>query len=331
MFDIFSIAALFGYAFFLRIVLPGIIWTSAMCPMAVWLTTHLFEGRWNAAVAIGTSLAVGLVLTWVVDLLRSQIYPVYEGRSLWIPWVSRKLQARLRRKVERCYQRAERERDRQSSLRKETWYWLRMFPIGLDGKPSVLRPTLLGNVMAAYEDYPLSRYGMDPVFYWYRVWLKLPESIQKEYSLVSAEAQWLVYTSVVLCVSAVLYFGYFVLTLLVRYFELPFVTMAELNSASVWPPGLLLLLSLAGSYLSYRFSISPHRRVGEYFKSIFDDFRGELKVASAPEVASEKPRYRDAWAYLQYGLKRCPNCNQYYPVAKNICPYCSGPSSQRGE
>ncbi len=331
MFDIFSIAALFGYAFFLRIVLPGMIWAIAMCPMAMWLTMHLFGGRWSIAVAVGMLLAVALVLVWVVDLLRSQVYPVYEGRSLWIPWASRKLQARLRRKLESCYRRAEQERDRQSSFRQETWYWLRMFPIGPDGKPSVRRPTLLGNVMAAYEDYPLSKYGMDAVFYWYRIWLKLPESVQKEYGLVSAEAQWLVYTSVVLCISAVLYFGYTVLTLLARYFELPFLTVAGLDSALVWAPGLLVLLSLAGSYLAYRFSINAHRRVGEYFKSIFDDFRSELKVASAPEAASEKPQYRDAWAYLQYSLKRCPNCNQYYPVAKDMCPYCSGQSSQQGE
>jgi len=328
MFDIFSIKAFFGYPFFLRIVLPGTIWAGAMYPMATWLTTYLFEGRVNIALVVGILLAVGFVLVWVVDLLRSQVYLVYEGRSFWIPWAKRKLQAKLERKVERGYKSAEKEQDRQSSFYKETWAWLRMFPIGLDCKPSVKRPTLLGNVMAAYEYYPLSRYGMDSIFYWYRLWFKLPESIRKEYSLVSAEAQWLIYTSVALCISAVLYFVYLVLTLLARCFALPFLSVAGFDSALVWPTGLLVLLSLAFSYLAYRFSISAHRRVGEYFKSIFDDFRGELKVPSAPEAANEKRKFQDAWAYLQYGLTRCPECNKYFAVAEDKCPYCSGRSSQ---
>ncbi len=331
MFDIFSVTALFGYAFFLRIVLPAIIWGSVMWPMAVWLATHFYGGPWTAGVAIGSLLAVGLILVWIADLLRNQIYPVYEGRSLWIPWASRKFQARLTRKVEKFYLRAEQEGNRQSSLRKETWYWLRMFPIGLDGKPRVLRPTLLGNVMAAYEDYPLSRYGMDPAFYWYRVWFKLPENIQKEYGLVSAEAQWLTYTSVILCIGAVLYFAYLVLTLLAKQFAFSFLVAAGLHSALVWPPVVLLLLSVVGSYVAYRFSINAHRRVGEYFKSIFDDFRGELKVASASDITHEKSRYRDAWAYLQYGLQRCSNCDLYYPVAKDSCPRCSSQASERAE
>lgn len=329
MFNIFSISstAFFSYPFFLRVLLPGIIWVGAMCPMAMWLTTDLFEERVSTALAVGILLAIGFVLVLVVDLLRSQVYLVYEGRSFWIPWARRKLQAKLERKVETNYENVEREQDHQSSFYKETWFWLRMFPIGLDGKPSVQRPTLLGNVMAAYEYYPLSRYGMDSIFYWYRLWFKLPEGIRKEYSLVSAEAQWLIYTSVALCISAVLYFAYLVLTLLARWFVLPFLSLAGFDSALIWPTGLLVLLSLAVSYLAYRFSIGAHRRVGEYFKSIFDDFRGELKVATASEAAKEKLRFQDAWAYLQYGLTRCPECNQYYPVAEDKCPYCSCHSS----
>ncbi len=322
MFDISSITAFFGYPFFIRVVLPSIIWVGAMYPMTMWLKTHLFDERVSTASAAGILAAVAFILILVIDLLRSHVYLVYEGRSSWIPWARRKLQAKLARKVERYFQRAEQEQARQSSTYKETWSWLRMFPIGLDGKPSVQRPTLLGNVMAAYEYYPLSRYGMDSIFYWYRLWFKLPESIRKVYNLVSAEAQWLIYTSLALCISAIVYFAYFSLTLLARYFTLPFLSEGGFDSALIWPSGLLVLLSLTGSFLTYRLSIVAHRRVGEYFKSIFDDFRGELKVPSAFEAASERSMFQDAWAYLQYGLGKCPKCNQYYPAEEDKCPYC---------
>lgn len=43
-----------------------------------------------------------------------------------------------------------------------------------------LLPTQLGNILRAAEDYAKSNYGMDAVFWWPRMWLILPETVQHE-------------------------------------------------------------------------------------------------------------------------------------------------------
>jgi hypothetical protein len=42
-------------------------------------------------------------------------------------------------------------------------------------------PTRLGNILLAAERYPLSRYGMDTIYFWPRLFPLLPEKFQNEY------------------------------------------------------------------------------------------------------------------------------------------------------
>jgi len=44
---------------------------------------------------------------------------------------------------------------------------LRRFPLNDAGDFIARYPTRLGNLLTAYEEYPLRVYGMDSVFYWY--------------------------------------------------------------------------------------------------------------------------------------------------------------------
>src|SRR3954451_16208119 len=40
---------------------------------------------------------------------------------------------------------------------------------------------VLGNVLLAGERYPLERYGVDPIFFWPRLYPLLPEQFQRDY------------------------------------------------------------------------------------------------------------------------------------------------------
>ena len=59
---------------------------------------------------------------------------------------------------------------------------------GLDRKmvlapaASLRMPTRLGNILRGYEQRPYEKYGLDSIICWSRLWLVLPESIQKELS-----------------------------------------------------------------------------------------------------------------------------------------------------
>jgi len=51
---------------------------------------------------------------------------------------------------------------------------------GYPSKKDQLLPTQLGNIIKAAEDYAQSRYGMNTIFWWPRLWLLLPEPIQRQ-------------------------------------------------------------------------------------------------------------------------------------------------------
>lgn len=51
---------------------------------------------------------------------------------------------------------------------------------GYPSQEDKLLPTQLGNILKAAEDYAKSNYGMDIVFWWPRLWLILPETVQQE-------------------------------------------------------------------------------------------------------------------------------------------------------
>ena len=62
----------------------------------------------------------------------------------------------------------------------ELWSEIRQFPADEHDHYIATRPTKMGNILASYEDYPDSRYGMDSVFYWHRLWLIVDKDTREE-------------------------------------------------------------------------------------------------------------------------------------------------------
>jgi hypothetical protein len=74
-----------------------------------------------------------------------------------------------------------------------------------DRRPHAIWPTRFGNVISSYEYYSQERYGMDSAFYWYRIWLILPDDTRKEYDNSWSLGQVWLYISAASAAAVVLY------------------------------------------------------------------------------------------------------------------------------
>jgi len=300
----------------MRLVLPGALAVALVSPF-IRLPDNLMgahlEEIWRPVALL---LLRVIVFGGLVALLSDEIYKVYEGRAWWPKWLfvfcMKWQQSRVRRLLE-LDQRAKIGKD--SVRRAEIWYRLRRFPTDDEGKRNASHPTLLGNILAEYEGYPKSRYGMDSVFFWYRVWFVMENERKKE-----VDASWSIADGL-LALSAVSFGGsllWFVagLVQLVSFLHLLF-----RSSISPFGGGLLLLLL---GYIFYRLSLPYHRANGEIFKAIFDLYRDRISAMTRLGTA-ESMKWEGTWSYLQYLKVACMSCKKHYSFAQDPCPFCKCP------
>lgn len=323
----FGIPTEFGISFFFRTFLPGLI-TSLLIfysllpayPGVFELWTQLSLEQ-TAAVLTVSGLLIGMVIT-ANDYA---IYTFYEGRFGWPAWLKKRLTARLARKVASLHDRNSQIENESDALkmrlkmetpsqernqiltklraldaeRNEIWSSLRGFPsspssVNDSSKQQELRrearfPTLLGNIFAEGEDYPLIRYGIDPVFYWYRLTQVVPKDNLQALDKIKATSDFLIYTSTILAFYGPIY--------LITYF-----------AEQLYPSALGVgLTALALSYILYRMSLGSLREYSEYTKSLYDVYRAELKKMLLEETTTENVNkemdfWERHWRYLQYGM-----------------------------
>ena len=156
--DLFSIASKWGFSSLYRIVLPGLVWALLLLPLANPLVPPLLRID-ELADLVAVLLPEVLILGLFSILCRGIIYRIYEGRLLWPQWAHRRLTKRVNDRVRKRLAEAG-KLDTSSARYKELWYWLRTFPVDHKGDPVARRPTMLGNILEGYEEYPLRRYGV---------------------------------------------------------------------------------------------------------------------------------------------------------------------------
>ncbi|MCI5122446.1 MAG: hypothetical protein D3908_14900 [Candidatus Electrothrix sp. AUS4] len=241
------------------------------------------------------------------------IYMALEGRRYWPKWLRNWCQhseeKRLKKYLEE-YNQVKVKEDNQAARVKylELSVELRRFPLDYKGNPNVNYPTRLGNLLSAYEDYPLRSYGMDSFFYWYRIWLAIDEDLREHIDTQQALADSSVYMTVALFFTALILTAYALIQQMGIRLITPFPTSKLLLFSAFF--------SMFLSWLLYRASLHLHATFGELYKSMFDMHRDKVSVDDVIDRvyfltkdesiknASSSEKYIIAWRYLHnYKIK----------------------------
>lgn len=303
------------FPIFMRVILPGSLASAIVYPFTGLrgdFISSQFKDVWRELVLL---LAAVFVFGAIISALSREMYKIYEGRILWPQGLFDWFRARHQAKIGKLLAKADRADKAGRPLRyDEIWYRLRMYPLNADGDPYASHPTLLGNILAEYEDYPRTRYRMDSVFYWDRIWLAMDKEKREQ-----VDAEWSVADGF-LGLSAVSFCGgiIWISAAVLKYLSLPLphVPFGAPKGSAI---GGIILLALG--YGFYRLSLPFHRSNGETFKAIFDLYRVRIQEMLRLGPA-EFAAWENTWAYLQYLLVSCASCGNQYAVAKPRCERC---------
>jgi hypothetical protein len=110
---------------------------------------------------------------------------------------------------------------------------------------------------------------LDAVFYWYRLWVVLDKDLRDEIDNAQAVVDSTVYISFALYVSGLAMLIYAGLSLVRLHFKLLYVPTPSV--LFVMGVGCLII-----GFVIYRLSLPAHAQFGEFYKSIFDQYRSKL-------------------------------------------------------
>src|SRR5262249_58959959 len=124
------------------------------------------------------SLAV-VACGWALVVADMPIYMLFEGRRYWPAWIRDLLLRREARRLKYLRDLLDKpDIDRRRFLEVGVEYGL--YPTNESGEAYVAHPTRLGNIVEGFESYPTVKYGLDSVFYWFRVWVSLDKDLREE-------------------------------------------------------------------------------------------------------------------------------------------------------
>jgi hypothetical protein len=323
-----KVVPLVRFPILMRVILPGGLATALVYPLLLDRYKSLafsrpleFRENWQEL-----ALIAGMVFIFgaLASALNGEVYKIYEGRVLWPRRLLKLATARQEARLEKLlWKRDEAQRADRKTEYAELWYQLRLYPVDPQGKQYADRPTLLGNILSGYEDYPDKRYGMDPVFFWPRLWLEMDKKKKEE-----IDSGWCVADGF-LSLSAVSFLGgaLWVLTYLLAATGILRFDVRLPWSGTLLPGIFFILLG----YAFYRLSLPFHRQNGELFKSIFDLYRDKIWCLTTMKP-NETDIWNSTWGYLQYGKLSCkgtlPNgepCDKWNISSIEKCPKCGTP------
>ena len=296
---------------FMRMILPGLLATAVLYPLIGWILGHLPSGPDYAWQRIAGYAVLVFLLGALISTTSSEIYRIYEGRILWPSRVKVWACGRQQARVSRLLKNADSATDAQYD---ELWYQLRIYPTNDEGQPEATHPTQIGNILAGYEQYPYTRYGMDSVFYWPRIWLQIEKDKKEEIDNQWSVADGFLTLSAISVVGGVLWILQALAAgLRISSSGLPFGAPGKSVMGGL---GWLVL-----GFLWYKLSLPFHRENGEVFKSIFDVYRDKVWNLTSLKP-NERETWRAVWAYLQYVLLKCPRCGVSNPAGIDRCKKC---------
>jgi hypothetical protein len=288
---------------------------------------------------------LAIVVGWVLLVSDMHIYMLFEGRRYWPKSLLTCFYSKETRRLQRIQQGIKAYHQLKDSSTtppptevfqryRENYVEQRNFMMNEKGEFEVPRPTRLGNLIKAYEEYPYRVYRMDAVFYWPRLWLKLPKDTREEMDSQQAVVDSTVYTSFALFCNGFLWLIYALISsvqaLFINYSEirLPPSRVTVFEYLPHWLVSWLLFLMLTAlGYWVYRLSVHLHATYGDQFKSLFDNYQKDVDVIPVIKDISNLTGFtwvlnfsrRDQLEatrnYLEYSLVECPRCNEFIAVA----------------
>lgn len=303
----------FDLKFLFRVILPGFILALGFVPLIEWAIDF-----WKIQLKIEYFIALfAIIFGWLFIVCDMHIYMCIEGRRYWPRILRKYFINRQQNKLKKLVSDLDTSYKRSNKLSKDTAEYanafnryielsvkLRSYPVDLKGNRSVKFPTTLGNIIYAYENYPFVTYGMDSIFYWNRIWLKLDKDLRQHLDSQQGLADSTVYSTFSLLGVGGLFALYSLLALYTSIFEDYSVT------AGVF--GIISIISLLLAQILNKISLQIHLSYGELFKSIFDLHRDLVPIDSMYDAVkctvpslvsikvSEREKYHIVWRYFHY-------------------------------
>ncbi len=288
----------FSLKFVFRLLLPGFIVSTSLLPVLKTLLDRLHYG-YSLEYAFTVSI---IFVGWLFIVLDMPIYMAFEGRRYWPKWLWTFFKRQEEKRLQSLLQKNKSSQETDHRTYIETSVEMRYFPMNELGQYQASSPTRVGNLITSYEDYPFRVYGMDSVFYWYRLWLSIDEDLREHIDSQQAMVDSAIYTATALIVSGVF---------LLIYASHQLLGLEWIEHLQDTPLLFALsILSFLGCYFVYRSSIFLHAQFGETFKSLFDTHRNKVSVEDiideivsitgdpTHKVKSSKEKYMIAWRYL---------------------------------
>jgi hypothetical protein len=301
-----SAADAFDAARMRRFVLPGVVLAFGVHPYVVSWVGEPLVLTFNL-----TGLVLFLVETIFLGLLitsaATPIFYVYEGfRFKWLTHLARRRnEAKVKRLIkEQASIYGDKTRDELTSNQQERvdviHEYLSDFPVLETDQGTtyvVERSTRLGNLIAAYELYPESRYGLDGTFFWFHLLYLAPEAARKEAQGNILYAETMVLTSaagVMVILSGFSAVAGNAVDLLAQHVKLPVSTFF----------GLVQIAFGSVVYLSfYALALPAYREAGMAFRALTDlampKLQGWISMAPIPPKADFKARAEQVTEYLK--------------------------------
>jgi hypothetical protein len=302
-----------GVKLFFRLLLPGFVLSLGIAPMTFMLVDYLKES-FHYPISFEIAFIITIMLMgWLIVVLDMPIYMLFEGRRFWPKslrefFIARE-QSRLKR-IDRDISQEQIDYNKYLEASVEKLY----FPIDENGTYKPNYPSRFGNLLTAYETYPDRRYGMDGIFFWNRIWLKLDKDTREDIDGRQALADSTLYVSFALFVTGFICLLYIVISLYEPIRCIPGRTSSVI----------LFFICILSGYVVYRLSLYIHGQFGEVIKAMFDVYSSkidqdilnvldEVIYFTNDQSLKNLPRrekYRLSYIYLQFYLVECPKCGE---------------------
>ncbi len=289
----------FNLKFVFRLLFPGFVVSLALFPAIRAICDNLYITIQSEYLITLNTLIAG----WFFTVLDMHIYMALEGRRYWPNWLRKLFLRSEEKRLERYWEEYNKAKETDNRIKYvEISIELRRFPLNASGERIATYPTKLGNLLLAYEEYPLRVYGMDSVFYWYRIWMTIDEDLREHIDTQQALADSSVYMTVALIFTGLILISYGLLQQMGITLIEPFPTSKLLLLSGV--------ISMGLSWLLYQISLHLHASFGELYKSMFDMHRDKVSMDHVIDLVSSltkdhsikdalsSEKYMIAWRYL---------------------------------